>query len=75
MIPDQRLRLAEVIRQIDAIFRLEGFEPTAQHRMMDEALLSGCLTPAHLIEQMRGYVLQYGSLEGFIPVAVPSDTS
>ena len=66
MTPDERERLREVMRQTDAIFRLEGLEPTAMDRAMDAAVLAGRVTTAQLIEEMREYVMQYKSMDGFI---------
>ena len=63
---DERERLREVMRQTDAIFRLEGLEPTAMDRAMDAAVLAGRVTTAQLIEEMREYVMQYKSMDGFI---------
>lgn len=72
MSPDELRKCAEAIRQVDAIFRLEGFEPGVQHRLMDEALLSGRLTPAQLIGQMVEHVKLHESLDGFMPAPGPS---
>ena len=66
MTPDERERLREVMRQIDAIFRLEGLEPTAMDRAMDAAVLDGRVTTAQVIKEMREYVMQYKSMDGFI---------
>ena len=66
MTPDERERLREVMRQIDAIFRLEGLEPTAMDRAMDAAVLAGRVTTAQVIKEMREYVMQYKSMDGFI---------
>lgn len=66
MTPDERERLREVMRQTDAIFRLEGLEPTAMDRAMDAAVLAGRVTTAQVIKEMREYVMQYKSMDGFI---------
>lgn len=66
MTPDERCQLAEVMRQVDAIFRLEDFEPTAAHHAMDAAVLAGRITTAQLIEEMREHVMQHKTMDGFI---------
>ena len=66
MRPDERCQLAEVMRQVDAIFRLEDSEPTAAHHAMDAAVLAGRITTAQLIEEMVEYTTQHKTMDGFI---------
>lgn len=66
MTPDERLKCEEYIRQVDAIFRLEGFEPTAMERAMDAAVLAGRVTTSQIIKEMREYIMQHKTLDGFI---------
>ena len=66
MTHEERERLREIMRQADAIFRLEGLEPTAMDRAMDAAVLAGRVTTAQVIKEMREYAMQYKSMDGFI---------
>ncbi len=66
MTPSEAASLSEVMRQTDAIFRLEGMEPTVQHQVMDAAVLAGRITTAQLIVEMREYVTQHKTMAGFI---------
>ena len=66
MTPEERERLREVMRQVDAIFRLEDSEPTAAHHAMDAAVLAGRITTAQLIEEMREHATQHKTMDGFI---------
>ena len=66
MTPEERERLREVMRQVDAIFRLEDSEPSAAHRAMDAAVLAGRITTAQLIEEMVEYTTQHKTMDGFI---------
>ncbi|MBR4876112.1 MAG: antitoxin VbhA family protein [Rhodocyclaceae bacterium] len=59
-------QLREAIRQRDAIFRLEGFEPTDEIRAIDEAALAGRVTHGQAVEEMMSYFRQYKTLDGFI---------
>lgn len=59
-------RLREAMRQRDAIFRLEGFEPTDITRAIDEAILAGRVTAKQATDEMVAYAKQYKCLDGFI---------
>lgn len=37
----EKSKMRETIKQVDAIFTLEGFEKTEQNRKIDDAVLSG----------------------------------
>lgn len=59
-------RLRENMRQRDAIFRLEGFEPNADTRAIDEAILAGRVTAKQAADEMVAYVRQHKTVDGFI---------
>ena len=66
MTHEERERLREIMRQADAIFRLEGLEPTAMDRAIDAAVLAGRVTTAQLIKEMCEYATQHKTMDGFI---------
>ena len=59
-------RLREAMRQRDAIFRLEGFEPTDMSRAVDAAVLAGRVTNKQAGDEMVAYVKEHKTLEGFL---------
>lgn len=59
-------RIKDACKQTDAIFRLEGFEPTAQKREIDAAVLAGRVTRSKVIEELRDYAMRHKTTEGFI---------
>lgn len=59
-------QLREVFRQVDAIFRLEGFEPDEVERAIDAAVLAGRVTNQQVAEEMVAYAKQHKCLDGFI---------
>lgn len=59
-------RIKDAITQTDAIFRLEGFEPNEQTRLIDAAVLAGRVTWAQVIAEMREYVIEHKTMEGFV---------
>lgn len=65
---DQRNRDERLndIMQGDAIFALEGFEKTDTIRAIDEAVLAGVGTYEEAAAEMRVYVHEHKTIEGFI---------
>ena len=61
-----RERTREAIAQTDAIFALEGFEPTPVTRAIDAAVLDGRVTFAQAIAEMCAYVREHKTMNGFI---------
>ena len=59
-------KIKDAIKQTDAIFALEGFEPTAQKRAIDAAVLAGRVTRAQVADEMRDYAMQHKTTDGFI---------
>jgi hypothetical protein len=59
-------KIKDAIKQTDAIFALEGFEPTEQTRVIDAAVLAGRITRAQVVAEMRDYAIQHKSTDGFI---------
>ena len=56
----------ETIKQVDAIFALEGFEKTELKRRADEAVLSGRATFKQVADEMAVYAKEHRTLAGFI---------
>jgi hypothetical protein len=55
-----------VFAQVDAIHRLEGFEPTELQRRVRIAILDGRVTSAQAAKEMSAYVAEHRTLEGFL---------
>ena len=66
MTDEEIARIKDAIKQTDAIFALEGFEPTEQTRAIDAAVLAGRVTRTRVVEEMRDYAMQYKTTDGFI---------
>ncbi|MDR0578088.1 MAG: antitoxin VbhA family protein [Candidatus Accumulibacter sp.] len=66
MTPAEVERIKDAIKQTDAIFALEGFEPTDEIRAIDAAVLAGRVTRAQVIEEMRDFAMQHKTTDGFI---------
>ena len=47
--------MREAIKQVDALFALEGFEKTEQSRKIDEAVLAGRVSNQQAIDEMIAY--------------------
>ncbi len=58
--------IRSAIEQTDAIFALEGFEPTDQRRAISAAVLAGRVTHAQVADEMREYVMQHKTVTGFV---------
>ena len=55
----------EACIQTEAIFALEGLEPTAQSRLLDRDVLDGKVTPEQVKEELLAYVKQHKTVKGF----------
>jgi len=64
--PEEVATMIESIRQRDAIFAFEGFEPDAQRRAIDAALLAGRITNDQVVEEMIAYAKEHKTVRGFI---------
>lgn len=62
----EKAEMREVIKQVDAIFALEGFEKTEQSRKIDEAILAGRVFNQQVIDEMIAYVKEHKTTDGFI---------
>lgn len=56
---------AEAMKQVDAIFALEGFQPDSLSMAIDEAVLSGRITNGQAADEMVSYAKEHKSLDGF----------
>ena len=61
-----RERTREAMAQTDAIFALEGFEPTPESRVVNAAVLDGRVTFAQAIAEVCAYVREHKTMNGFI---------
>lgn len=66
MTDEKVAKIKDAIKQTDAIFALEGFEPTEQARAIDAAVLAGRVTRKQVIEEMRDYAMQHKTTDGFV---------
>ena len=62
----EKSKMRETIKQVDAIFALEGFEKTEQSRKIDEAVLSGKVSRQQVIDEMLIYVKEHKTTRDFI---------
>ncbi|MBR5940188.1 MAG: antitoxin VbhA family protein [Neisseriaceae bacterium] len=56
----------EAIRQADAIMALEGFQPTDEMRIIQNAVLAGRVTFKQAGDELRDYVYLHKTSRGFI---------
>ena len=61
----EKVRYSEACVQTDAIFALEGFAPTEQSKILDQAILAGKVTPAQVKQEMVNYVNLHKTIDGF----------
>lgn len=54
------------IKSRDAIFRLEGFEPTGSILLTDQAVLAGKGTYAESTQELIAYVKHHKTVDGFV---------
>jgi predicted RNA-binding protein with PIN domain len=66
MTTSEKEKIQEAIKQADAIFALEGFEPTEQIRAIDAAVLAGRVTRTQATQEMVEYVKEHKTTDGFI---------
>lgn len=58
--------MLESIRQTDAIFALEGFEPTQDTKAIDAAVIAGRVTRSQVAQELVAYATQHKTLNGFV---------
>jgi len=66
MMTDEQINLKEAMRQTDAIFALDGFEPDAQHIAINAAVLAGRVTLNQVAEELTAHAKQHKTVDGFI---------
>ncbi|MDR0274048.1 MAG: antitoxin VbhA family protein [Burkholderiaceae bacterium] len=64
--PEEVARAKESIRQVDAIWALEGFEPDDVTRTIDVAVLAGRVTFGQAANEMDEYIEAHKTTDGFI---------
>jgi len=52
--------------QTDAIFALEGFEPTEERKAIREAVMTGRVTLDQVISEKVEYAKQHKTIDGFL---------
>ena len=60
------MTIEEAIKQADAIFALEGFQPSVQKRAIDNAVLNGRVTFKQAADEMAEYAKTHKNLDGFL---------
>lgn len=63
---EEKAEMREAIKQVDAIFALEGFEKTEQSSKINEAVLAGRVSNEQVIIEMIDYVKLHKTTDGFI---------
>jgi flagellar motor switch protein FliG len=66
MSPIEKAALIKAIEQTDAIFALEGFEPTEQRKAINEAALVGRVSHSQVIEEMLEFIKEHKTVRGFV---------
>ncbi|MEY2921861.1 MAG: hypothetical protein RL108_474 [Bacteroidota bacterium] len=66
MTEEQKQRYMKACEQSDAIFRLEGFEPDEEKKIIREAVIDGRITLTQVIKERIEYIKINGSSNGFI---------
>jgi flagellar motor switch protein FliG len=66
MSPIEKEALLKAIGQTDAIFALEGFEPTEQRKLINEAVLAGRVSHSQAIEEMLDFIKKHKTVRGFV---------
>ena len=56
----------DVFAQVDAIHRIEGFEPTELQQRIRAAILAGRITSAQAAREMSAYAAEHHTLDGFL---------
>lgn len=62
----ERARMAYAIRQTEAIFALDGFDPTPDSKAINEAMLEGRVTPSQVIAELKAYLREHKTMDGFV---------
>jgi hypothetical protein len=66
MTEEQKQRYIKACEQTDAIFKLEGFEPDEEKKIIREAVIDGRITLTQVIKERIEYIKINGSSNGFI---------
>jgi len=66
LIPEEVAAMKENIRQTEAIFALEGFQPDAENRAIDAAVLAGRVTRDQVMDEMTAYAIEHKTIRGFL---------
>ena len=64
--PEERASYAATIRQVQAVFALEGMEPSEQDKGVIAAILAGRVSPEQAREESLAYITEHKTLDGFI---------
>jgi len=66
MTPEEQEVYRKACEQTDAIFALEGFEPTNERKAIREAVMNGRVTLVQAGNELREYIKQHKAVEGFM---------
>ena len=64
--PSERATYAAAILQVHAMFALDDFEPDAQSRAIDAAVIAGRVGPEQLRQELMAYAREKKTMKGFI---------
>lgn len=64
--PHERAAYRAALVQTQAIFALEGMEPSETDRAIDAAILAGRVAPERAREELLAYLLEHKTMRGFI---------
>ena len=63
---EETARHLEAIKFVDSVFRLEGFEPTAAIKAVDEAVLAGVGDYEDAAQEIIAYAKEHKIIDGFV---------
>lgn len=63
---EDRSAYAAAMEQTEAVFALEGMEPSEQDRAITAAILAGRVSPEQAREELLAYVTAHKTVKGFL---------
>jgi hypothetical protein len=66
MTPEERQNILDAIKQTDAIFALEGFQPTDDIKTIDTAVLAGRVSFSQAAGELAAYIEKHKTTDGFL---------
>ena len=66
MTPEGKEAYRKACEQTDAIFALEGFQPTEERKAIREAVMADRVTLVQVAHELREYIREHRAVEGFM---------